>query len=249
MQVDLDSDRIRELSAALLEANESSVLFSKRCENFEIAIGASAHELAAARDLNERLAHENEEIVQNLSRKDQEVSQLRSEISRLFDKNHHETKIKDRELSQCRSEIDALSSRLQMLEQVNAALKIENEKIMSELRGVKEASKQIEVTAGVLEGKLSRSNASLESVRTAKAHIEQSRAALTSRLESTLQAFRAREIDVKRLENELAQNSARLDDQNASHEAERKDYLSQIDELQRILRSKQDQIDFLESSK
>ena len=248
LQVESDATRILELSSGLLEANQTAVLLAKRCENFEVAISTSTEALSSARDLGEKLSRENEDFAQKLLQREQEVAQLRSEMSRLFEKNQHDFKLKDREILEYRTSTDSLTSRVQMLEQVNASVKAENEKILAELISLKEANKQLEITAGTLERKLSRSSASLDSVRAAKSQVEQARTAVTSRLENTLQSLRAREIDVKRLENELAQQMADLDDQNALQDEKLLQANSQIQELRRILILKQDQINFLESN-
>jgi chromosome segregation ATPase len=248
LQVESDATRTLELSSGLLEANQTAVLLAKRCESFEVAISTSTEALFSARDLGEKLSRENEDFAQKLLQREQEVAQLRSEMSRLFEKNQHDFKLKDREILEYRTSTDSLTSRVQMLEQVNASVKAENEKILAELISLKEANKQLEITAGTLERKLSRSSASLDSVRAAKSQVEQARTAVTSRLENTLQSLRAREIDVKRLENELAQQMADLDDQNALQDEKLLQANSQIQELRRILILKQDQINFLESN-
>ncbi|WP_295527037.1 hypothetical protein [Novosphingobium sp. Chol11] len=247
-QVESDANRILELSSSLLEATQTAVLLAKRCENFEDVISSNTEALSLARDLNEKLSRDNEEFTQKLLKREQEVAQLRSDLTQRFEKNQHDSKLKDRELHEYRNTIDSLNSRVQMFEQVNASVRAENEKILAELISQKEANKQLEITAGTLDRKLSRLNANLDSVRTAKAQVEQSRTAVTSRLENTLQALRGREIDVKRLENELAQQSADLNDQNASQDEKLLQANSQIHELRRMLVLKQDQINFMESN-
>jgi len=247
LQVDSDADRIRDLSAALLEANQSKALLGKHCEVLEASQDVNNHEIAALREANETLLRDSIEANQCASQKEQESAQLRSEMTRLVEKQQSELRVRDRDLNQARSDVDMLRARVGMLEQVNLETKTENEKVLSEIRALRESNKHFEVVVGTLEGKLARANANLDALTETKTQIDQSRLAVVSRLDATAQALRSRDIDVKRLENEIAHQAMLLEEQGAQHRDVVAHLSNMITQLEKELFSRNNEIEFLNS--
>lgn len=214
-QAETDATRISALTASFNETFEKSTLLSNRCEAYEAASQLRAEEIANLREQVELLSHEKNAAHQQCQQKEQEIANVRAELSRLFEKAQSDNKIKEAELNNLRIEYDGSRSSVKMLEQVNADLKVENEKLMAQARQLQESNKSLEVSVGRLEAKVGRLGTNLEATAAAKAQIDESRVAMTKRVEAATQALRAAESDIKRLEGDVV----RLTAQNEEHGA------------------------------
>ena len=212
-QAELDATRISELTASFNETFEKSALLANRCEAYEASSQLRAEEIANLREQVEVLSHEKNAAHQQCQQKEQEIANVRSELSRLFEKAQSDNKVKEAELNNLRIEYDGSRSSVKMLEQVNAELKIENERLMAQARQLQESNKQLEVSVGRLEAKVGRLGNNLEATVAAKAQIDESRVAMSKRVEAATQALRASESDIKRLEGEVLRLTSLQEDQ------------------------------------
>ena len=244
LRVEADSNRIAELSASYNEAHEKSVLLTKRCETNEASLQLKGEEITELKQSAESLTHENSRVLQFANQKGLEADQTRSEMSKLFEKYQSDTKSKEADLNLVRFEADSLRSSVRMLEQINSDLKIENEKVMTDVRHLQEATKQFEVTVARLEGKLARTGGNLDATLTAKSQIEQSREAMAARLDATTQALRGREVDVKRLENEVAAQASQIEEQSALYHDTLEALNARVFELEKELASQLNEVRF-----
>ncbi len=244
LRVEADSNRIAELSASYNEAHEKSVLLAKRCETNEASLQLKGEEITELKQSAESLSHENSRVLQFANQKGLEADQTRSEMSKLFEKYQSDTKAKEADLNLVRFEADSLRSSVRMLEQINSDLKIENEKVMTDVRHLQEATTQFEVTVARLEGKLARTGGNLDATLAAKSQIEQSREAMAARLDATTQALRGREVDVKRLENEVAAQASQIEEQSALYHDTLEALNARVFELEKELASQLNEVRF-----
>jgi chromosome segregation ATPase len=214
-QAETDAARISELTASFNETFEKSSLLANRCEAYEASSQLRAEEIAHLREQVELLSHEKNAANQQCQQKEQEVANVRSELSRLFEKAQSDNKIKEAELNNLRIEFDGSRSSVKMLEQVNADLKTENEKLMAQARQLQELNKNLEVSVSRLEAKVGRLGNNLEATTAAKAQIDESRVVMSKRVEAATQALRASESDIKRLEGEVVRLTALNEEQGA----------------------------------
>ena len=244
VQIESDALRIAELSANYSEAFEKSVLLANRCESYEASLQSRNEEISNLKQQVDLLTHEKNTSLQYSNQKGLEADQTRTEMSKLFEKYQTDVKLKEADLNLLRFEIDGLRSSLRMLEQINSDLKVENEKMTSQARHLQDANKQFEVTVNRLEGKLSRITGNLDAATAAKAQIDQSRAAMSARLDAVTQTLRGREVDVRRLENDVARQAAQIEEQSAQYHDTVEALNARIFELEKELTSQKNEATF-----
>ena len=229
------------------------MLLANRCETHEAALQARAEEVSNLREQVDLLAHEKDTSLQYGNQKGLEADQARTEMSKLFEKYQADVKAKEADLNLLRFEIDSLNSSVRMLEQINSDLKVENEKLNTQARHMQDANKQLEVNVNRLDAKLGRITGNLDAATTAKAQIEQSRTAMAARLDAISQTLRGREVDVRRLENDVARQATQIEEQSAQYHDTVEALNARIFELGKELTSQKNEATFyatqVESSK
>ena len=143
----------------------------------------------------ESLAQERNNLQSYAQQKDTETAQLRIDISKAFEKTQADLKAKDKELAAVRAENEGYRASGKILEQINLELKFDNEAKASQIRHQEEMIGKHELSISKTEAKLVRLTGDLDAAQTAKAQIEQSRSAMSSRIDAVSQALRGREVD------------------------------------------------------
>lgn len=234
-QVETDAARIADLSSRQHEAYEKSLLLAERCENYEATLKNCYDQISALQSNIDSLTQERTNLESYAQQKDAETSQLRADMSKAFEKSQVDLKAKDKEIAEIRAENEGYRASGKILEQINLELKFDNEAKASQLRHQEEVIGKHELSISKAEARLSRLTADLDAAQAAKAQIEQSRSAMSSRVEAVTQALRGREADVARLETDVAKLTNQLEDHTARSRGMVEALQSRVFELEKDL--------------
>ena len=216
LQAECDGVRIAELAEKYHEAFTSASHLADRSTNYEASLLASADEVAALRDQVNALSRERDSADHLRQQKEKEATELKAELIRNFDKNQVAQKARDNENGQLRLEIDNLQSTTRIIEKISAEVKGDNDRLISEVRHLSQAKRQLELAIHGLETKCARQSANLQAANAAKSDISQARAAMLGRLETLTQAHSDRQIEIERLEHHIARQTAQLNEHSES---------------------------------
>jgi chromosome segregation ATPase len=214
-QVEGDASKLGEMTARHREAYEKSLLLAERCETYDVTLKGCYEQISGLQRNLEQLTQERNNLQHYSHQKDVEISQLRADVSRSLEKSLADLRAKDRDLADLRTENESYRSNAKIYDQVHGELKLDSETKSSQLRHQEEMITKLELANYKLEAKVGRVVADLESALTAKTQTDQSRAAMSARVDAMAQALRGREADVFRLENQISNMNAQLEDQGA----------------------------------
>lgn len=234
-QVDTDAARITDLNARHHEAYEKSLLLAERCDNYEATLKNCYDQISALQGTIDSLTQERGNLESYAQQKDAETAQLRADMSRAFEKSQTDLKGKDKELAELRAENEGYRASGKILEQINLELKFDNEAKASQIRHQEEVIGKHELSISKAEAKLSRVTADLDAAQAAKNQIEQSRSAMSSRVDAITQALRGREADVSRLETDVVKLTNQLEDHTARSRGMIEALQSRVFELEKDL--------------
>lgn len=246
-RAEADSKEIAEMAAKLKDALEETILLANRCENNEFTLRSQEDEIAELKDRVEALTSENKAISQVALEREDEAAKSRTEFSKLFEKYQTETKERDRELAALKNEKAQMSANVKMLEQVNGDLKLDNEKLSAQVRQLHEAGDKSEVAISRLETKNARLSTNLEAALEAKKQIDQSRLAMSTRLDALGQLLRERESENKKLEAEVARLAEDLDEKGKAHQDVLDSLNFKIFELEKEVSNQSNEKEFIEA--
>jgi chromosome segregation ATPase len=244
-QAERDAVRLDELTARTSEQAETVSLLTHRCEAQDVTLQARADEVINLKQQVELLSHEHVNAQQYASQKDRELAQAKLDLSKLFEKYQADIKAKESDINQLRREVESCRASIRMLEQINADLKTENDRLTIDGRQIAEDNKRQDVALSRLESKAARLASNLEASNIAKNHVEQARSALAARLEAATDALRGRDSDVRRLEGDVSRLMGDIEEQNALHRATVESLNDRVFELERDLTSQANEAAFL----
>ena len=199
-----DEQRIRDLSEKYQSSFEQATSLRERCQVLEGELRTKGESFAAQREENVRLAHEVERLGKDNGGLEKLVSESRAEMSAAFDRYQKEVRTKEEQLGELKNQLKTARSEEQTFQKINGDLKSENETLAKDLRAALETSRQNEVQITRCEARISRLAAEVDTALAARSQLDQARLAMVSRVEALTQAVRAGEVDIKRLENEVA---------------------------------------------
>ena len=239
--------RISELLEKYNDANSKNVFLTTRVESLESALQEKTADILGLRELHDLVCQEKESAVVYGRQKEQEGTQLRTETAKLVQINQQDRKAREIETGQLRAELDIVRANLKAHEAIGAATRIENDKLVVEVKRLEDRNKTLEAAAARNEAQAARLSTKLELTLTAKSQIEQSRAVIGARLEVLTQALSEREDELKRMEADLNTRAIKADRQNAIAQDSIDALHARIFELEKDLASKQNEVAFYTS--
>jgi myosin heavy chain 9/10/11/14 len=245
--VDSYGARIGELTEKYNEANSRGVLLSNRCESLEVALHLKEEELISSTERLEALRQEKDALSQSNQQKDQEISDLRSDITHISKQAQQDKKAREYDINQLKGQLDFAQAEVKALQEVNREIGTENARHAALLRKLADDKSQSDINLNRLESRLSRLNAKLEVAGAAKTQLEESRAAISARLEAATQALSERESDIKRLEAEFSRLSIEAESQNATARDTIEALTSKVFELEKELSAQRNEAAYFTS--
>jgi chromosome segregation protein len=212
-----DEHRIRDLSEKYQSSFEQATSLRERCQLLEGELRAKGESFASVREENVRLAHEVDRLGKENVNLEKLISETRTELSAIFDRYQKEVRAKDEELGDLKNELKTVRSDEQTFQKINGDLKNENERLARELREVQEAHRQTELQVSRGEARVTRLVGEMEATKAARNQLDQARLAMVSRVEALTQAVRSGEVDIRRLEGEIAALGQANQDLKAGH--------------------------------
>lgn len=244
---DSSTARISDLLEKYNDANSKNVFLTNRVESLESALQEKTADILGLRELHDLVCQERDSAVIYARQREHEATQSRNETAKLAQINQQERKAREIETGQLRAELDTVRANLKAHEAIGAATRIENDKLVVEVKRLEDRCKTLEAATARNEAQAARLSAKLESTLTAKSQIEQSRTVISARLEVLTQALGEREDDVKRLESELETQAIRAERQNAIAQDSVDALQARIFELEKDVASKQNEVAFYTS--
>lgn len=200
---DSNQARVIELSERLNEAEAKLLHATNQYETTECALQERTDELSNIRALLEVAQQERESASGYARLKEQEASQLRADQARLLQQLQQEKQNRENETAQLKTELEALRTSTRSYEEIASVARVKAEKFGIELKRLEERNATLEAGNERLEARLIRLSSKLDATTSAKQQIDQSRTAISARLEAANQLAAEREMTIKRLESKL----------------------------------------------
>ena len=231
-QAEIDERRIAELSEQYQNTAALASSVGDRCKSLEGDLLLKTEQIAFLTEENGKLGHEAHQLARAKAQLEKRLSEEYAEMAAAFEQNQGDLRARDERLADLESQLKLAQSQHHLLQTANAEHREENEKLARNLRTAIEAGRQRDGEIARCQTKIGRLESEAEAASSARKQLDQARLALVARMEAQSQALREREIDVRRLENEVAGLGQRNQDLEAGSSASIEQLQLRIHELE-----------------
>lgn len=228
----IDEQRIAELSEQYQNSAALASSVGDRCKALECDLILKTEQIALLTEENAKLGREAHQLGRTKAQLEKRLSDEYAEMAAAFEQNQCELRARDERLADLESQLKLAQSQHHLLQTANAEHREENEKLSKSLRTAMEAGRQRDGEIARFQAKIARLEGEGEAASSARKQLDQARLALVARVEAQSQTLRECEIDIRRLENEVAGLSQRNQDLEAVSSASIEQLQLRIHELE-----------------
>lgn len=238
---DSKEQAIIELESHNSDLQSRLLAYENNIKSLEMAIAQREENI---NDLSERLntlVEDHNSLIETSKQNEQRYLASEARLSEIIDKNNSESRSREKKLNAVVLDLERANDNVKTLEVLNSRNKLENERLLAQVRHYEVESKKLENMVASLDRNLSRVSADLESTNAAKAQLDKSRTALANRVDVLSRALRTRETDIDKLKGELGLKKKELNEKQIEVSAVVEKFTDRVNALERDLATQREE--------